>query len=486
MDEIESNTELLLEESILSEPEKREILDTVDSEFSRIFGTYDREIAQDEIFKEKPILPLLGVAIILFAAALILVYLHNFSIHGEEFKRDSIEYVSDSEWKVLQYYMEQSENAINEKDLEIQTYREKVADYDQKLAVLRQLIVSKREIERFLLESEERLKARGLTQEQIEKELEKLEEEQVSGLAPEVIRQYGLNLDEINEEIDKVLDEKDNNEQLLQQRIDERNKLISENQEMANTIEQERELREDSAKKDAFNQFLLKEYKEILSLLQQERFNESLSLIKQLRSSLTDSGSTFFGDIDPGVLVDEQNYLGLLYDYTEHKLSELSVNSEPESTTALESELTRLADSYGSAPDNGNKTAAANALREYVQSIPALGNAFAILEEDSVSGSVQEDNETTKKPREPLLLGKINSIQFNQIEIESAGSEKVTIEKGMVFNIYRMQNGQEMLKLGQGEIIQASPLRGRILSLSSTKHAPEIDDSVYLMQPEEQ
>ena len=40
-----NNTDLLQEENILSEQEEREILDVVDSEFARIFSTYDKEIS---------------------------------------------------------------------------------------------------------------------------------------------------------------------------------------------------------------------------------------------------------------------------------------------------------------------------------------------------------------------------------------------------------------------------------------------------------
>ena len=144
-----------------------------------------------------------------FNLLFILFYLHNVSMSWDESPESgSLELVSDSEWKILQYYMEKSEEAITGKDREIQLYRKKVADYDEQLTVLRQLIVSKREIETYLLESEQRLKARGYNQDQINEELKRIEEEQVSGLAPEMIKQYNLNLNEINQEIDRVLNEK--------------------------------------------------------------------------------------------------------------------------------------------------------------------------------------------------------------------------------------------------------------------------------------
>ena len=274
-------------------------------------------------------------------------------------------------------------------------------------------------------------------------------------------------------------------ELILQQRIDERDELISENRRLADTVETEGVLRKDQTTEDAYNQFMLGEYKDILSLLEKETYSDSLSRIEQIESSLSHSGRSFFAVIEPKRREEELDFLHHLHDSIERNFSTEDTENEPGTFSEVEGELIRYARSFESTTDDRDRLAIKGNLLNYVKSFPSLDRAFTILETDNTPQSMQENIGTPETSPKLFFLGRIGELRFNQIQIVSSEDEQTVLQEGMLFGIYRLESEKEMKQLGRGEIIRTDPPEGRILSLSSAEDIPKINDLVYLLPPKE-
>ena len=485
MDVLSSESEMLNEENIISTREREEILNSVEKEFSRFFNTSEKEFTSDDVPSGALAYFLVSVGIILLTVIILFFYSRSFRSQWEFVEPVSRDMTNDSEWRILQYFKEQSDQALLDKNREILSYREQIAEYDRKLAMLRQLIVTKREIETFLNKSADEMKRKGYSQALITAELSRLEEEQISEFTPEMADNYSLNLTEINLEIDRILDERNNSEQQLQVSLKERENLLAENSQLNSSLENEQQLQEQD-RQEIYNLYLMEEYKGILSLLREELYGEAAFRIDQIITLLSHPEETPFSAINHDVLIRDLDFLNSMKSFLLGKTEIPGLGEEPGEEPDVRNRLETLVEAFESSADDKTRLAAREDLVNYISGDPLLEKTFSLLEDEKAvvpgKDAVSGENTVPAVVREPVRTGVIGTIQFNQIEITL--SEESVISMGASFRIIRSDGDGNRLEIGQGEVTSVDPPAGKILSLFNTRYKPEIGDQL-IFDPEE-
>ncbi len=486
MDVLSSESEMLNEENIISTKEREEILDSVEREFSRFFNPSEKDFTSDDVPSGALAYFLVSLGIIFLTVIILFFYSRSFRSQWETIDPATVEMTNDSEWRILQYFKEQSDQALLDKNREILSYREQIAEYDRKLAMLRQLIVTKRETETFLNKSAAEMKGKGYSQARITEELSRLEEEQISEFTPEMADNYSLNLTEINLEIDRILDERTNSEQQLQVSLKERDDLLAENSQLTSSLENE-EQQQEQDRQEIYNLYLMEEYKGILALLREELYGDAAFRIDQIITLLSHPEETPFRAIDHDVLIRDLDFLNSMRSFMLGKTDFSGMEEDaPVEEPDVRNRLETLIEALESSPDDTSRLAAREDLLSYISGDPLLEKAFSLLEDEKAVIPEKEEaageNTVQAAVQIPVRTGVIGTIQFNQIEITL--SEGAEISLGASFRIIRQEGAGNRLEIGQGEITSVDPPAGKILSLFNTRYKPEIGDQL-IFDPEE-
>lgn len=438
MEEYIEPSDLLLESDLISEEEKQNIIEEIDKGF--ISSSQNISSLKQLSAKSSGLyLPLIISIISIVGAIIILLIFKNFILENNEISVIKIEQnTSGTEWKMLKTYMEASTKKLEDKNWEIDKYKVEIVNYDLKLSTLRQLLIVKKDTEKRLALEREKLITEGIDEVEIDSKISRMEETLVSDLAPGMINFYNLSIDDLNNQIDQVLDDKAESEEKLELSIIEKKELVTE----TDKIQEQVDIQESE-------NLLVPEIIETMNKMNE--ITDQYEHEKKVRNEISALYLHIFQDLEKkefksalDKIEDIQNVIGSNSQNIGHR----AIDQLP-----MQLKIVELLKDY--------------VLKNQIDSEALL--SLKIQDEESVPEIGLEDL---------ILLGTISIVQFDLIYIDSISGYEV--KTGMEFYVFKRNN--KSLKLGYGIItdISESSIAGKLETHFPVSGLPEADDLVYI------
>ncbi|QEN06638.1 hypothetical protein EXM22_01020 [Oceanispirochaeta crateris] len=494
----------------ISEEDKETILIGIERKFSNFFFSTPHEIEYKSHSKGL----ILPATVIMIAILLSLIGIFIFgnvinkTYTVEEILSSSVS--SDSEWAILKAFQDEASLKIRSKEKEITVYKERIAEYDQRLNSLRDLIELKKQAEKQFSEERTKLSLAGLTREAIDSRMISMENDLLLNLTNEMVEFYSLSLDDLNLKIDEILNERNETEEVLEAAVSEKELLVEEQQNLQGSIEslespasmiteQENPIINDSELKtkqsEIFMDIVQRKFLEIFQDIQNENPQEGLAKLTEIEKFMKDQNET---DrlVPPKTFEFYQNLIPLLQENMGVKITSQNENSKrTDRYSALMTELGRLSRALTNEYASGEYRSKESELRQKIDSIPELSNAFYILQkidsdnirnQESPSLSTESEVDSTleaqsvnKKNEEPdIITGMITKAQFNKITIQYDDESELKI--GAEFTVVKDRNKNEELVLASGIItsFEEGFVLGELEILYDFSVKPEAGDQV--------
>ena len=462
MDEDIEPSELLLETVVISEEEKHKIIAEIDNGFlcrPENLSALNKVSAKSNGL----ILPVVISVITVLATIISIIFVNSFLWRNEELSSIQLSReTSGTEWEMLKTYMEESSKTLEDKNFEIDKYKVEIINLDLKLSTLRQLLIIKKDTEKRLALERSKLITEGVDEKDINSKINVLEESIISELDPEMITFYKYSIEELNNQIDQVLDQKIESEENLEVSIVEREVLISKNEKIQDSVE-EKELENLQLPKviETINKLNKNaeqyEYEKIVQ-------NEISSLYLEIFQDLEKSNYTASLDkIDKLEILLEDN--------------ELSEKYETMDQLAIQIETVNTLKEYVDKSLFAAELALSEKLIDKQETIDVNSNQV-LFNERQEEVAYQLNVEGKKDSGELMLLGVISLIQFDRVIIDSVSG--LDVYPGIEFYIFKRDSHD--IKLGSGLISEVTGnfISGILNISSNSSYQPEADDLVYI------
>lgn len=440
MNELPDVEDLLLEQRLISEEERAVIFREIDDEF-RSFLHHEELETENSARSRGIVVPLIiGIAVLLSALGVIGIFQTTFYRQSPANSPAVVDTGYSSQWQILNLYLEESEKVLQEKDAEIEYYRKEIRAYDRRIDSLRELIKLKDEIQNRMLDERRSLLDQGFDEQQINERLSTMEREVIAGLSPEVVKFYDLSIEEINAQIDRLLNQRESNELKLRTSLEERTLLADE----TSAIEEDIRTRQSET-------YVSDELRRTI-----DKLNTTISDYEQLEDSrsvfeaeYSEILSLIGNDEFESAMVEADNLEQLIRDQSENQNPELKYNLN------MENQVVRL-------------------IRDYLEIRMATEASRIPVEPAGIPETAASDDP------EQVLIGRITTVEFNQIIFRPTGS--VSVETGDVFIIYRNEDAGGRVKIGSGVISTVSDdeISGRLQSLVTLSNKPESGDDIMV------
>jgi len=515
-------SDLLLEDDIISQEEKDEILASIEQDFLRADDDIG-ELTKISSLSSGLRLPItVGVISVIFT--LILLFIADRILFQDDLNPVSskLTIYSGSEWEVLKIYMKDSKRILDTKNIEIDIYREEIVNYDMKLGSLRELLKIKEKAEKKLYQEREKLVKQGVREEEISARVDSLEQSIISKLAPDVVYLYKSSIVEINGKIEQILNDKSFSEKNLEESIAEKTVLVNENEVIKKEIESRQkettvsldiitamnkidEIKVQSENEDYIRKQITALYIEFFDNLDNELYDSANEKISKLQDFLRDSMM-----IPDSRLINQlkmhEKVTNILYKFIElqGKAPEETIAEQSPAALKLE-EINKAADTAEKNINLGNIELAGNQLQEALSKVPEILRAINLLKEideknnhefkiaedktdivENIDNAITESKAEKITPEgnvditQMILLGKIGDIQFDQITIVPLSTFEP--ELGTKFYILKQDDQDDELILGSGVIraVFEGGITGKLESLFIFSSKPEINDLIYI------
>lgn len=462
MDQLKEPSDLLLESDIISRDEKQEILDKINEGFSsRHEDMYD--LGQLSAKSSGLTLPFSIAAISMICTLLILLFSRNLIVQNNEaFSINEFTNISGSEWEILKIYMKESTEKLDNKNFEIGRYKDEIVNYDRRLTTLRELLNIKKDTETRLAAERAKLKTEGIEDEEIASKITVLEEKLISELAPDMITFYNLSMDDLNEQIEQVLNDKTESEEKLKISVVEKEVLVTEKEniekevkvkeaeitfvpEVIETLNKMNEIADQYEYEKLVRNQIDSLYNEIFQSMDKNEHHTALEKIDELQN-LLQNGTQVEGNTAIDQLPMQIKMADTLKEYINRTLTTVNLSSlEKTEYEKRSKEISEITD-----PDKNLE------VKDVVQTVD------------------KEKND----PGELILLGVVSFIQFDRILIETISG--FDIQPGTEFYVFKRNDQTEKLGIGIITDVSEGVISGRMELLLTSSSQPEADDLIYI------
>lgn len=476
MNQFEEPNELLLETDIISSEEKKEILDRINDSFI-IRHEYMSALGQLSAKSSGFALPFLISITAIICTILILLFSGIFiNQNNESYYPKGFSNISGSEWEVLKVYMEETTKKLENKDFEINRYKDEIVTYDLKITTLKELLRSKTETEKRLEAERGKLLTEGIAEEDIASKITTLEEDLKSELTPAMITFYNLSIDDINRQIDRVLEDKTESEKKLKVSLDEYEILVTEKEQLKKDIQQKSdkisqvseaieamkimsEVTIQYEKENTFRAEINELYNEIFTSINKEEYNSALGKIKNLQIKIEES--VHDDNINMTQLSFYVSFVNVLDDY----VKKIMTSKEGDSVEASEI-------------DKQNSVVSSSSLEE--ENEPESNDGISLVDNEPEEDLTQTIIEEINSSEELILLGEISLMQFDRISIELLS--ETDVKAGTEFYIFKSDDQNTERVLGSGVVTEVleNTASGKLESLFILSSKPEADDLIYI------
>jgi hypothetical protein len=492
MDQIIETSELLMEVEILSKKEKDEIIENIDNDLFYYYQNFFdiKKFHAGATGLKTPLLIILLAFII--TASVFFISNRTFLSFENDFFQYRPADLPQTEWGVLNYFMEETSAKLERKEQEILGYKQEIKNYDLRLQQLRELIVAKEEVEKRLSAEREILRSNGFSDDVIISRIDSLEDSLISNLSPELVAFYDSSIEEINEKIDQLLIDKSISEEGLKQSLSEKQILETEynillekgdqnkssDSELLDVIEKMNrfsDLTQKYEKERLFEKQVNRIYMEIL-----ENYDENEN--PQVKNQLETLQEMIQNEPDPYKI----QTIGFLQEYIngDRTFPQILLRKETD-YNALVSELDLLTGKI--LQEEGTSKYAQNGVNisSLISDIPAVAEALSLVNQKKFpeTGNWREFPGNSVAPAGPgSFLGSISYINFDTVIIKSI--QGIAVPVGESFAIYRKDDLSGEFLLGCGKITNFSDelIFGKIESIKNIENRLEPGDRVYLNQ----
>ncbi|MCD6396714.1 MAG: hypothetical protein J7L71_04185, partial [Spirochaetaceae bacterium] len=465
-------SELLTEDEIITTEEKQSIIAEIDKDFSSSMGSespINQGLAKSRGIRF-PIIVISGAVIVT-----IIVLFWSSNLLWKNFDTQSTNTVSessDSEWEILNKYMEESNKKLEDKNIEITGYKDEIVNYDQRLTTLRDLLTIKNDTEQRLSMEKEKLQAEGVSETELGKRLDAFEKSLTSSISPGMVSFYDLSIDEINGQIDQILDKKTVSEEKLATSLGEKDELITEN----NKLQVEIKIKQDESPQITQILDTVNRLNEISAQNEYDRF---------VRNQISENYTIIFQDLDNNKPNDALKKLDNLQDLFQNNKNIKDYNSIDQLYMQINiaDKLKEYINKYLSM-ENIAKLEKVK-YEEISREIEALDSnkggkseIQALASEPGISPRLPDQSEKVRDSGEMIFLGVITFIQFDRIVIEPISG--LDIQVGKEFYIFNRKNRSEILGSGKISDVSGINISGILDNSSDLLLSPEADDLIFV------
>ena len=440
MNDYKEPSDLLLESDIISEEEKQKIIADIDRGF---FSSSQKSSSLDQISAKSNglFIPFLILSLSITITILILLGFYNYIQN----KNDTTPLIlasdtSGAEWEMLSTFMLESTKKLEKKDLEIDIYKGEIVSYDIKLSTLRKLLTVKKDTEVRLASERLKLRTEGIAEAEIDSKINLMEENLISELAPDMISFYNLSIDDLNNQIEQVLDDKTKSEELLEVSIVEREVLVVRNEEISDEV---KKIKEDD----------LSQLPEVIEIMKRmNEITEQFDYEQKIRNDISGLYLKIFQNLE---LDDYETALESVDD-----LQFLLINGMDNSEYKVIDQLSM-------------QIKIADLLKEYIYKSITISQLPLLIETDSPD-VVEVENKAEKL----LLFGTISLVQFDHIYIESISGFEISA--GTDFYVFKSDNKDRAIGSGIITGVSDGLIAGLLNSEISSSSLPDTDDLIYI------
>lgn len=481
---------LVVEDSRISEEDRREILSQIETVVEQNQIPITEELFRINPRKRGALFPvLLNIITMVLVAGGVLFMFRFFQARQESLSLETQEYLS-TEGRLIEELRKESEEALAAKEQEIGRIQEELAELDRQSRNLQENMEEsirerenqlRQELEAELEAERQRLQGEGISQQEIDAQLQALEARRTE--------EFNAQLAEFRSEIESELQQKEEElararemaEQILEQANEERSQLEEETRqreaELRRQFEEEREALETRSSEAEAKLQELAELRERESLINDQIIGSYAEIIDEIQAGNIEAASTDLEELkrflqDPAVqtlpsISKRKNVELFIIENIKDSLETKAADTTTETKSLLEAAnlvvtARNIVAEANEAAEAGDQEEAKRLYTQALQAVPALNRAYRSIrniEENQTAGAIRGIVDEARRILEEGNREEALQL-FRQAALMSAGTNEqlaldaVTgVERVYVLNNRDDVQTREERIAGQGETI---------------------------------